>query len=123
MAWRTYLHNRFVLTFGIIAIAVLIWNIYVALNDDGRITGQVVDPAGQPVPQATVVLARNTVTSVETVGKTTTNEQGRFTFDDHGQFSIVLTASKGEQESSRRTIPLWFRNQNINITPPLTITK
>lgn len=123
MVWKSYLRNRFVLTFGIIAIAVLIWNVYVAFNDDGWITGQVVDHAGHAVPQATVVLARNTVTSVETVGKTVTNELGQFSFDDHGQFSIVLTAMKGELESTRRTVPLWFRNQNVNIIPPLTIAR
>ena len=52
MRW-SWLTNRFVVTFGGAALLAAVWNVYIANNDDGRITGRVVDAAGQPVEGAT----------------------------------------------------------------------
>ena len=118
---KTYIINRFTLTFGTIFLAALLWNAYVLLNDDGIIRGRVVDQSGVGVGQATVILSRETVTSVEKVNEALTNEKGQFSFDRHGEYSIVMSASKGELKSTRRTIPLWFRNQNVNLDAPLVL--
>lgn len=115
-----WIRNRFTLTFGTIALIVLVQNIYVALNNDGRVTGTVLDESGQPVASASVVLARRTVTSVETVAQTRTDGQGRYRFDQHGQYAIVLTASSGDLSSERLPVPLWFRDQNV-VAPPLVL--
>ena len=121
MDWKPLLVNRFTLTLGSIAIAVAIWNAYVAKHDDGLVQGHVVDAAGRPVAEARVVLARRTVASVDPIGEVVTDADGRFTFGDHGQFSLVLEAAKGERSSERRVVPLWFRNQSVEIEPPLLI--
>jgi hypothetical protein len=123
MDWKRYILNRFTLSFGSIAIIAMLWNGYVSLNDDGMIEGRVIDNSGAIVAQATVLLSRETVTSVELVDETLTDDSGRFNFDKHGEFSIILTASKGDFASKRRTIPLWFRNQNVDLASPLVIAK
>lgn len=121
MIRKTYIFNRFTLTFGTIILAAIFWNVYVLLNDDGNIQGRVVDGSGTGVSQATVILSRETVTSVEKVNETLTDENGRFSFDRHGEYSIVMSASKGDLKSTRYTIPLWFRNQNISLATPLVV--
>lgn len=114
--------NRFTLTFGTIALGVLAWNIYVAGHDDGRLTGRVVDAAGRPVAGATVVLSRKTITSLDKLREATTDDAGRFAFDDHGQYVVVLTAEKpGQGRSPRLLTRLWFRNQNLDAPQILTL--
>lgn len=120
MNWQPLIRNRFTLTFGIIAVVILVWNIYVASNNGGRLEGRVVDADGAPVADAIVVLARKTVASVETIAETETDADGRYHFDRHGQYFLVLTARSAAGESERRMIPLWFRNQNIDV-PPLVL--
>lgn len=114
--------NRFTLTFGGIALAALVWNLYVAANDDGRLSGRVTAADGSPVAGAVVVLSRKTVTAVERVADTTSGPDGRFVFRDHGQYAVVLSARKaGVGSAQRRTIRLWFRNQNRELSQPLVL--
>lgn len=119
---RTLLLNRFTLTFGGIALAVALWNIYVAANDGGRLTGYVTTADGARVAGATVVLSRKTVTSVERIASARTDAHGAFAFDHHGQYAVVLSARKAEIGSApRRTIRLWFRDQNRDIRQPFVL--
>jgi Carboxypeptidase regulatory-like domain len=114
--------NRFVLTFGGLALAALLWNWYVGMNDDGRLSGRVTTADGTPVADATVVLSRKTVTSVERVRETRTDAQGRFVFEHHGQYAVVISARKASVgAASRRTIRLWFRDQNRDLETPLIL--
>ena len=53
MRW-SWLNNRFVITFGTIAVLVAVWNVYIAYHDHGLIEGRVVGPNGAPVAGATV---------------------------------------------------------------------
>jgi hypothetical protein len=112
-----WIRNRFTITFGAIALAVVVWNFYVALNDGGHVSGQVVNAEGRPVDGAIVVLARKTVASVEKVAQASTDARGRYSFDHHGQYAIVLTATATDGQSERRIMPLWFRNQNVDVAP------
>ena len=110
-----WIRNRFTLTFGSIALAVIVWNIYVANNNGGEVRGQVLGPSGTPAAGAMVMLARKTVASVEKIAETRTDGQGRYRFDRHGQYAIVITATAADGTSQRRSVPLWFRNQDVEI--------
>jgi hypothetical protein len=116
MLRNPWIRNRFTVTFGSIAAAILVWNLYVAVNAGGHIHGLVMNGDGQPVAGASVVLSRKTVASVEKLAETNTDANGRYTFDKHGQYAIVVTAT-ANREAARRTIPLWFRNQDIDVAP------
>lgn len=121
MSWRTLLINRFTLTFGSIAVLVIAWNIVVAFNNGGTVSGRVVNSEGQAVANATVTLSRKTVASVEPIGETTTGPDGSFAFRDHGQFSLILEVKAASGASERVTVPLWFRNQDVKLSDPLVI--
>ena len=54
--WRRLMVNRFVLVPAAIAVVISLWNIYVVTHDHGVVIGRVVDDAGRPVGDATVVL-------------------------------------------------------------------
>jgi hypothetical protein len=112
-----WIWNRFTITFGMIALAIGAWNIYVSFNDDGQIAGKVVDAKGQPVAGATVVFWRETVTSMEKVAETHTDAEGHYRFHNNGQYALVLTARMANVQSDRHTVPLWFRNQNVRVAP------
>ncbi|MCA0240972.1 MAG: carboxypeptidase-like regulatory domain-containing protein [Proteobacteria bacterium] len=115
--------NRFTLTFAAIGLVALAWNLYVAANDDGHLSGRVVAADGAPVAGATVVLSRKTVTAVERVADTVTDSAGRFAFEHHGQYAVVLGARKsGIGSAPRRTVRLWFRDQNRDLAEPLVLS-
>ncbi len=121
MEWRPIILNRFFISLSTITTVVVAWNIYVSFHNEGNVHGMVVDSSGAGVAGAEVILARKTVTSVDVVDKTTTDSVGAFTFADHGQYALVLTASSGSAESARTVVPLWFRNQDIVIDEPIVI--
>ncbi len=121
MDWKSLLLNRFSLTVGVLVLGAGLWNAYVSVNDDGRISGRVVDQTGQPVVGATVALSRKTVSSVDSVAETQTGSSGEFSFVDHGQYALLLSATKADAEAPRRTYQLWFRNQNLVLDEPLVL--
>ena len=105
MRW-SWIRNRFVLTFGGIALAALVWNIYVAFNDDGLIEGQVVDANGAPVEGATVRLTERTLLVAQPRGTAKTDADGRFVFTGHQLHHLFLEASKeGAARSSKKSPP------------------
>ncbi|MEM7021753.1 MAG: carboxypeptidase-like regulatory domain-containing protein [Pseudomonadota bacterium] len=120
MGW---LVNRVTITFSVIAIVVIAWNLYVAANDDGILAGMVVDPEGNAVPGAEVTLSERTIVSLEPIATTTSDDQGRFRFEDHDRHRMVLTAAKdGVGESGRREVQLYFKNQNRELEEPLLLS-
>ena len=119
---RQLMLNRFTLVFGSLALLITAWNLYVGLHAGGRLTGSVVDSNGRPVADATVVLGRKTVTSIDPLTQAQTDNEGRFEFLDHGQYWVALTASKPGAGTSARTLkPLWFRNQDAELGQPLVL--
>ncbi len=124
MAWRPWLLNRVTVTFGLIAILVIGWNLYVLAHDDGILTGVVVGPDGRPVAGAEVVLSERTLVSLEPIAKTLTGADGSFRFEKHDRHRLVLTASKeGVGESGRLEVRLHFRNQNRQLDEPLRLVR
>jgi hypothetical protein len=120
--WLTLLINRFTLTFGTIALVVLLWNLYVLEHDDGILIGQVVGPDGNPVAAAEVVLNERTIVSLAPIANTQTDTDGRFEFSRHDRHFVVLTANKADVgESGRYDVRLYFRNQNKILNEPLRL--
>src|SRR5437660_5236406 len=121
--WRRLLVNRFVLAPVAIAIAIVLWNVYVSTHDHGVVAGRVVDPAGQPVPGATVVLwVLNFTTYVEKT-RATTDSAGRFVITDNDSHNIRLAAEKpGTGRSARVPVRLYFRAQDIELREPLLLS-
>lgn len=120
--WRSLLLNRVTITFGTIAAAILLWNVYVMANDDGVLAGRVVGPDGRPVEGAEVVLSRQTIVSLHPIATASTDEAGAFAFGRHDEHRIVLTAAKpGVGAAPRREVRLYFRNQNYELEAPLVL--
>jgi len=121
MPLRSLLSSRFFIVPVAIAIAVGGWNIYVSLHARGLIAGHVVDAAGRPVADATVILyAHDFVTQAERE-HTKTDADGAFRFSDNDSHLIQLQAIEGAHSSPRVTIRLWFRAQDYVLTAPLVI--
>ena len=121
--WRRLVINRFVLVPATIAVAVLLWNVYVSTHNHGVVAGRVVDMAGQPVPGATVVLwVLNFTTYVEKT-RATTDSTGRFVITNNDSHNIRLAAEKpGVGRSARVPVRLYFRAQDIEVREPLTLS-
>nr|WP_306263699.1 carboxypeptidase-like regulatory domain-containing protein [Pararhizobium sp. IMCC3301] len=113
MQWRPILLNRFVVTIATVMIIALLWNLYVSFNDGGSVRGQVITSDGSPLVGAMVKLSRKTVTSVEMISETTSDADGMFSFNKHGEYALVITVSVNDATSDRTVVPLWFRNQDI----------
>jgi hypothetical protein len=120
--WRLVI-NRFVLVPGTIAMVVLLWNVYVSTHNHGAVAGLVVDAAGRPVADATVVLwVLNFTTYVEKT-RATTDSAGRFVITDNDSHNIRLAAEKtGVGRSARMPVRLYFRAQDIELREPLMLS-
>ena len=120
--WRRWVLNRFVLVPLGIAVAVILWNIYVSTHNHGVVTGRVVDASGQPVLGATVVLwVLNFTTYVEKT-RTTTDDAGRFVIRDNDSHNVRLAAEKtGVGRSARVPVRLYFRAEDIELNEPLVL--
>jgi hypothetical protein len=121
--WRRLAINRFVLVPATIAVAIALWNGYVASHDHGIVVGRVVDAAGRPVPDAAVVLwVLNFTTYVEKT-RATTDSAGRFVITNNDSHNIRLAAEKpGIGRSARVPVRLYFRAQDIELSEPLILS-
>jgi hypothetical protein len=121
MRW-SWLTNRFVLTFGSVAVAAALWNLYVVFNDDGIIRGQVVDSNGAPVEGARVMLSERSLLVARPRGQTITDAEGRFAFQGHDLHRLYLEASKeGAGRAGQREYRLYFKGQNMELEAPLRL--
>ena len=121
--WRRLLINRFVLVPATIALAVLLWNVYVSTHNHGVVSGRVVDAAGRPVPDATVVLWVLDFTTYVEKTRATTDSEGRFVITDNDSHNIRLAAVKsGVGRSARVPVRLYFRAQDTELREPLMLS-
>ena len=119
--WRRWLLNRFVLVPGAIAVAIAVWNVHVSLNNDGIVSGTVVDRSGAPVAGATVQLWVLTFTTFTEVRRTQTGADGRFILTENPSHNIRIVAEKGGHRSQPRHVRLYFRSQNRELAAPLVL--
>ena len=120
--WRRILLNRFVLVPGAIALAALVWNLYVAMHDHGLVSGRVVDAAGRPVAGATVALWVYNFVTFEEAQHVETDVEGRFRFTRNPSHKIQLSAEKpGVGRAARMPVLLYFRAQDIELAEPLRL--
>ena len=121
MSW-SFLRNRYFITFGSMAFLVGVWNLHVALNDEGILTGRVVGPDDQPVAGATVVLNERTLLVSAARARTTSDADGRFRFSGHQLYRIYLEASKeGVGRMKPKEFRLYFKGQNMFLKEPLRL--
>jgi Carboxypeptidase regulatory-like domain len=122
-SWWRLVINRFVLIPAAIALAAVVWNVYVSTHNHGVVAGTVVDPAGRPVSGATVVLwVLNFTTYVEKT-RVTTDSAGRFVITDNDSHNIRLAAEKPDiGRSPRIPVRLYFRAQDIELREPLILS-
>lgn len=122
MNWRPFLLNRYTITFGTIAIVTLVWNLYIAMNDDGIIKGRVIGPDGRPVAGATVVLSERTLLVTTPRAHVTTDADGRFAFTGNTFHRIWLEANKpGIGFYPQTEYRMYFKGQNMNLEEPLKL--
>lgn len=120
--WKSWLVNRVTITFGLIAVVVVAWNLYVQAHDDGILEGRVIDASGQPVEGAKVVLSERTIVSLAPIAETETDGNGGFRFSGHDRHALVLTVEKPELgQSGRIEVRLYFRNQNRRLRSPVVL--
>ena len=121
--WRKIIVNRFVLVPATIAVAIVLWNLYVSTHDHGVVAGRVVDADGRPVAGATVVLwVLNFTTYVEKT-RATTDSAGRFVITDNDSHNIRLAAEKpGIGRSARVPVRLYFRAQDVELRGALMLS-
>lgn len=118
----SFLRNRYIITFSAIALLAAVWNLYVALNDDGILAGRVVGPDNRPVPGATVVLAEKTLLVTAPRARATTDAEGRFRFTGHTLFRFHLEAYKeGVGRMQAKELRLYFKGQNMTLREPLRL--
>ena len=105
-----------------VVLILVIWLIHVRLNDDGIITGVVLNQAGSPVQGATVQLREQTLNLVKEPRSAQTDEQGRFEFTDIEMIDFVISAKlDGTGASERRRYHLYFMRQNFELPEPLVL--
>lgn len=114
--------NRYIITFGSIAIVTVLWNLYVAFNNDGIVVGWVVGPDNRPVAGATVTLFQKTLYVAKRRGSATTDKSGQFLLAGHKSYRFWLEAEKeGLGKSPKEEYRLYFRNQNLTLHEPLRL--
>jgi len=120
--WQRWLINRFVLVPAGMAVAILLWNLYVVTHDTGIVRGRVVGPDGAPVAGATVTLWTLHFTTFAEKDRATTDAQGRFEFTNNQSHNIQLSADKaGIGHARRLPVRLYFKAQEVTLREPLRL--
>lgn len=114
---RRLLLNRFTLVIVCVALITGSVGAYAQANDDGQISGRVVDSDGDPVAGATVYIQRVNIRNQLGRVNTTTDENGYFEFTGQTEtLEFRIRAVKEGLGTSKTTRNhLYFRGQNTHI--------
>jgi hypothetical protein len=114
------LRHRFVVAPVAFILIVAGWNLYVATNDDGVITGSVRTSDGRPASGVEVVLLERDFVNYQEKYRTHTDANGRYRFDNMQVYIGQLEARAPDgTRSPRYMLRLWFRAQNTDVAPIL----
>jgi hypothetical protein len=115
---RKLLLNRF--TIVIVAFLLLAGSVqaYAAANNQGTVTGRVVDTNGDPVADATVFIERVNIRNQLGKVNTTTDADGYYEFTNQTRLLEfrIQAVKEGVGESRVTRHHLYFRGQNTDIT-------
>jgi Carboxypeptidase regulatory-like domain len=117
-----FLLNRYIVTFGSIAIITAAWNIFIAFNDDGFIRGHVLAPDGRPVAGAEVILSERSLLVTSPRDQTQTDADGNFVFTGHKFHRVWIEAvKKGVGSFPQTEYRMYFKGQNMTLNEPLKL--
>ena len=120
--WRRLLMNRFVAVIAALALAIAVWNVYVAMHAHGKVAGLVVDSSGHAVADATVVLWVFNFTTFTEKARANTGPDGHFLLINLGSHHIQVGAEKpGVGRSERVRVRLYFQAQDVQLRNPLVL--
>jgi hypothetical protein len=112
------LRHRFVAVPLVLVLLVIGWNIHVAANNQGIVTGTVQDTSGRPVAGAEVVFFERDFVNYQEKLRATTDGHGRYRFDGVQTHIGQLEARLADgRRSERQPLRLWFRAQNREADP------
>jgi hypothetical protein len=118
---RRWWASRWVVVPGLIAVAVLGWNLHVAAHAGGTVAGRVVDAAGRGVAGATVLLYERSFITNNEKQRTLSDADGAFRFAGNASHAVQLQAEAAGARSERVTLRLWFRAQDARLAEPLRL--
>jgi hypothetical protein len=105
-----------------VVLALAIWIVHVRLNDDGIVSGVVLNEEGEPVAGATVQIREQTLNLLKEPRTEQTDEQGHFVFKDIEMIEFVISAKlEGVGASARPRYHLYFMRQNFELPEPLVL--
>jgi hypothetical protein len=105
-----------------VVLALAIWIVHVRLNDDGIVSGVVLNEEGEPVAGATVQIREQTLNLLKEPRTEQTDEQGRFVFTNIEMIEFVISAKlEGVGASARPRYHLYFMRQNFELPEPLVL--
>ncbi|HUX12399.1 MAG TPA: carboxypeptidase-like regulatory domain-containing protein [Spirochaetia bacterium] len=100
------------------------WMAFVYLNNDGVITGVVVDGSGHPVSNARVLVREKTLQLIKPPIGTDTNSKGVYRFKDMKIIEFLISARKDGYKSPEPVhYHLYFKGQHFKVPKPLVLTK
>ena len=93
--WDIVRRNKGIIIFLlVVGVSIAVWSIYVQANDDGIITGRVVDQNGEGIASAEVLLQKKGYDILDEPIVTTTDENGYFRYMDTPMLEFVISAQK-----------------------------
>ena len=112
------LKHRFVAVPLVLVLLVAAWNIHVAANNQGIVTGTVQDSSGRPLAGAEVIFFERDFVNYQEKLRATTDASGRYRFDGVQTHIGQLEARLADgRRSDRQPLRLWFRAQNREADP------
>lgn len=119
--WQSIFINRYTIAFAVTIVFALLWNLFVLFNDNGILSGRVIDQTNMPVAGARVILSEKTLLVTAPRDEVMTSSDGSFRFEGHKLYHLYLEAITDGGLSSTREVRLYFKGQNKKLDDPLVL--